>query len=111
MLQHLKIFPEIVEVKAMRIKDTILQIQELQEQNAQLTKENEELQARNDFLQRMCNGVKLNNSKLTQERNNAVDELNRIKALGMYEFADKYCTSDELEEAGHQLARSLGVGL
>ena len=94
----------------MRIKDTILQIQELQEQNAQLTKENEELQARNDFLQRMCNGVKLNNSKLTQERNNAVDELNRIKALGMYEFADKYCTSDELEEAGHQLARSLGVG-
>ena len=95
----------------MRIKDTILQIQELQEQNAQLTKENEELQARNDFLQRMCNGVKLNNSKLTQERNNAVDELNRIKALGMYEFADKYCTSDELEEAGHQLARSLGVGL
>lgn len=95
----------------MRIKDTILQIQELQEQNAQLTKENEELQARNDFLQRMCNGVKLNNSKLTQERNNAVDELNRIKALGMYEFADKYCTSDELKEAGHQLARSLGVGL
>ena len=95
----------------MRIKDTILQIQELQEQNAQLTKENEELQARNDFLQRMCNGVKLNNSKLTQERNNAVDELNRIKALGMYEFADKYCTSDELEEAGHQLARSLGVGV
>ena len=95
----------------MRIKDTILQIQELQEQNAQLTKENEELQARNDFLQRMCNGVKLNNSKLTQERNNAVDELNRIKALGMYEFADKYCTSDESEEAGHQLARSLGVGL
>ena len=95
----------------MRIKDTILQIQELQEQNAQLTKENEELQARNDFLQKMCNGVKLNNSKLTQERNNAVDELNRIKALGMYEFADKYCTSDELEEAGHQLARSLGVGL
>ena len=95
----------------MKIKDTILQIQELQEQNAQLTKENEELQARNDFLQRMCNGVKLNNSKLTQERNNAVDELNRIKALGMYEFADKYCTSDELKEAGHQLARSLGVGL
>ena len=95
----------------MRIKDTILQIQELKEQNAQLTKENEELQARNDFLQRMCNGVKLNNSKLTQERNNAVDELNRIKALGMYEFADKYCTSDELKEAGHQLARSLGVGL
>lgn len=95
----------------MRIKDTILQIQELQEQNAQLTKENKELQARNDFLQRMCNGVKLNNSKLTQERNNAVDELNRIKALGMYEFADKYCTSDELEEAGHQLARSLGVGV
>ena len=95
----------------MRIKDTILQIQELQEQNAQLTKENTELQARNDFLQRMCNGVKLNNSKLTQERNNAVDELNRIKALGMYEFADKYCTSDELEEAGHQLARSLGVGV
>ena len=91
----------------MKVKDTILEIHELQEQNAQFTKENVELKARNEFLQKMCNGVKLNNSKLTQERNNAIDELNRIKALGMYEFADKYCNSEELEEAGHQLARSL----
>ncbi len=85
--------------------------QDLCNKIAELEKENKEPQARNDFLQKMCNGVKLNNSKLTQERNNAIDELNRIKALGMYEFADKYCTSDELKEAGHQLARSLGVGV
>ena len=59
---------------------------------------------------RFIEALKLNNGKLTVERNNAIDELNRIKALGMYEFASKYCSSDELEEAGHALARSLGVG-
>lgn len=67
---------------------------------------------------RFKDAVKLNNSKLTLERNALIDEntslrqeLTEIKNLSMYEFADKYCTSEELEEAGHQLARSLGVGV
>lgn len=43
-----------------------------------------------------------------------IDECNRlwgelfdIKHMSMWEFANKYCSSQELEEAGHQLARSL----
>ena len=70
-----------------------------------------ELARKTERQTRFIKALKLNNSKLTLERNNAIDELNRIKALGMYEFANKYCTTKELEEAGHQLARSLGVGL
>ena len=77
---------------------------------AELAKDNDFLQRKLEQKERMLKGVKLNNSSLTLERNNAIDELNRIKALGMYEFASKYCSSDELEEAGHALARSLGVG-
>ena len=113
-------------------------INELLNELSQLRAENEELQARNEFLQRMCNGVKLNNHQLTEERNKLcekcmkqsreikalseenfkrIEESNRlfselmdIKALSMWEFANRYCTDDELEEAGHALARSLGVG-
>jgi hypothetical protein len=59
---------------------------------------------------RFIEALKLNNGKLTVERNNAIDELNHIKAMNMYEFANKYNTPEQQEEAGHQLARSLGVG-
>ena len=71
----------------------------------------DELAKKTERQTRFIKALKLNNSKLTLERNNSIDELNRIKALGMYEFANKYCSTQELEEAGHQLARSLGVGL
>lgn len=91
-----------------------IRIDEVLEELYHLREENQDLKMDNDFLQRkltqkerILQGVKLNNSSLTLERNNAIDELNRIKALGMYEFANKYCTSKELEEAGHALARSL----
>jgi hypothetical protein len=87
---------------------------------------------------RFIEALKLNNGKLTVERNKLCDkcreqskqiqdlseenfkrieesnrlfgELMDIKALSMWEFANKYCSDEELEEAGHALARSLGVG-
>ena len=67
------------------------------------------------------NALKLNNAKLTEERNELIDEnfkrieesnrlfgeLQDIKSLSMFEFADKYCNDDELEKAGRQLAHEL----
>jgi hypothetical protein len=58
--------------------------------------------------------LKLNNSKLTIERNRLCDkciaqskELKDIKQLTMFEFGNLYCSSESLEEAGHMLAREL----
>ena len=45
------------------------------------------------------------------ECNRLWGELQDIKHLSMFEFADKYCSSEDLEEAGHAFARSLGVGV
>jgi len=68
-------------------------------------------------LNRMIAGLKIRNSELITRRNELTEEnlklqneLNRIKNMGMYEFANTYCTGEELEDAGHQLARALGVG-
>lgn len=80
-----------------------------------------ELEAENERLTRMVNGVKLNNGKLTIERNELLDKVHfldqKCKAyhkevldiihMDMWEFANTYCTDNQLEEAGHQLARSL----
>ena len=77
----------------------------------------EELRHENERQNRMIAGLKLNNSKLTTERNDLItentslkNELCEIKKMGMYEFANTYCNESELEDAGHQLARALGVG-
>jgi len=57
----------------MKIKDTIL---EIQEENEFLRTENETLRTRNEFLERCVAALKLNNSKLTVERNYFCDKLN-----------------------------------
>ena len=80
-----------------KVKDTFLEIQE----------ENEELKARNEFLQRMVNGLKLHNHQLTEERNRICDELNHIKAMGMFEFANNYCDEETHAEAGRAFAKAL----
>ena len=79
MLQHQEMTSKIVEVKAMNIKDIQLEIQEVKEHN--------------DFLQRQNNALRL--------------ELQRIKSMCMFEFANEFCSEDQLEDAGHTLARSL----
>ena len=69
--------------------------------------ENQELHARNEFLERMVKGLKLNLSKTTLERNQAIDELNRIKAMSMFEFSSKYSTVEQQEADGRAFAREL----
>ena len=101
----------IVKIDTNSFADMCKQIIELEEENKSLKMDNDFLQRKLEQKERMLKGVKLNNSKLTLERNNAIDELNHIKAMNMYEFANKYNTPEQQEEAGHQLARSLGVGL
>ena len=70
----------------------------------------EQLQARNEFLERCVNGLKLHNRELTEERNDLVDELHSIKRMSMFEFGNTYCSTESLEADGHAFARALGVG-
>lgn len=53
-------------------------------------------------------GAELNaNMMLRKQVKDLTQELNNIKQMGMWEFESKYCNSEDLEEAGHQLARDL----
>ena len=69
--------------------------------------ENEALEARNDFLERCVRALKLNNAKLTDERNQYLDELTTIKGMSMFEFGNKYGTEESLSEDGRAFARAL----
>ena len=59
----------------------------------------QELEARNEFLERMVQGLKLNNQELTKERNALQDKLNNVSLWDL--------SPEAQEEAGHALARSL----
>ena len=59
---------------------------------------------------RFINALKLNLSKTTQERNQLCDKLHEIQNLSMFEFGNRYCSSESLEVDGHAFARSLGIG-
>lgn len=85
-----------------------------------LQKQNEELQARNEFLQRMVNALKLNNRALTEERNKLCDKNTILSGDLAYfqsrcaELEDKLdnvslwdLSEAEQEKAGRALARSL----
>ena len=74
----------------------------------------EQLEARNLFLERCVEGLKLNLSKTTMERNHYCEkaiklnkELQDIKQMSMFEFGNTYCSSESLEADGHALARAL----
>ena len=69
--------------------------------------ENEALEARNEFLEKCVKALKLNLSKTTQERNEAIDKLHKIQQMSMFEFGNRYCSSESLEADGHALAREL----
>ena len=51
-----------------------------------LREQNQELKLENDFLQK---------------------ELQRVTSLGMFQFANEFCNDTQLEDAGHELAKSL----
>ena len=73
--------------------------------------ENEELHARNEFLQRQVNALRLNNRALTEERNALIDELATIKRMSMFEFGNKYSTPEQQEADGRAFAKALLGGI
>ena len=66
-----------------------------------------DLEKRNDFLERKCNALMLNNRALTEERNRLQAELDRVKSMSMFEFGNKYATSESLEAEGRAFAKAL----
>ena len=88
--------------------------QDLCNRLGELEKENEELQARTDFLQRCVNALKLNNAQITKERNDFIErnlelqkELCDIKDMSMFEFGNTYCSDESLEADGKAFAKAL----
>ena len=82
-------------------------------ENTKIDEVLEELYALRDenyFLKRQNNALKMRCSNYSLRLAKAETELSDIKHMSMWGFADKYCTDDELEEAGHALARSFGIG-
>lgn len=92
------------------VKDLILENEELharieflQKENKRLLSEHRDLHDKTIFQNRQINALKFRNNTLRSE-------LDRITSLSRYEFANEFCNETQLEEAGHALARSLGVG-
>ena len=110
-----------VTIEATGFRDLCQRMAELEEENRQLQSqlekqaeeltnfisEIEDLEYKVDRLNRIKNGLRINNSALTLERNALLDELNHIKGLSMFEFGNRYCSSESLEADGHAFARSL----
>jgi hypothetical protein len=82
-----------------------------------LIESNHELAVKCERQTRFIKALKLSNSQITLERNKLCDKCNRqakelhdIKNMSMFEFGNRYCTSESLEADGHAFARALGVG-
>jgi len=95
------------------VKDLALENEALKELVSQLSDENEILQSSNEGLlvelhkkKQMINGLKLNNSKLTLERNELIKEntelKNRLSNVTLWDLSP-----EAQEKAGHALAREL----
>ena len=69
--------------------------------------DNEALHERNEFLERKCNALMLNNQALTEERNRLQAELDRIKSMSMFEFGNTYASGESLEADGKRFAKAL----
>ena len=107
-----------VKIEAKGFQDLCLRIAELEAQNEKLEtevtnfiSEIETIEEKLDLAERKLNAARINHRATILERNTLQEELDRVTSMGMFEFANEFCNDDELEEAGHQLARSLGVGM
>ena len=72
--------------------------------------DNEKLILENKELKRQLDEATDENLKRIEESNRLFCELQDIKHMGVWEFANKYCSDKDMEEAGHALARSFGIG-
>ena len=95
----------------MNVKDTLIEIQKLEETNRILRKENDNLILKIKELKRQLDEATDENLMRIEESNRLFNELFEIKHMSMWEFADKYCSDKDMEEAGHALARSFGIGV
>ena len=78
----------------------------LEELRAFITTSNE-LTRKTERQTRFIKALKLNNSKLTVERNQLQTELDHIKSMSMFEFGNQYASDESLEADGRAFARSL----
>lgn len=69
--------------------------------------DNEKLILENKELKRQLDEATDENLKRIEESNRLFCELQDIKHMGVWEFANKYCSDEQNAEAGKQLARSL----
>ena len=79
--------------------------------------ENKELKEKVARLEQKVAYLKSSSKRVTAERNRFVEknielerELAEIKRMGMYEFASKYCTDEQMEKDAKAFARNLGIG-
>ena len=97
---------------------TDLKLDEVMEELYHLREENQSLKLENDFLQQKADRYeklrKEYDEFYTKEYIPRIDECNRlfgelfdIKHMNLWEFAEKYCNDDQLEQAGHDFAKSL----
>lgn len=102
-----------------RMTETNLEYTQIEVKGFQdLCKHLAEVEARNEFLERCVNALKLNMAQLTKERNDFCKknielskELHDIKQMSMFEFGNTYCSDESLEADGKAFARALGVGV
>ena len=66
-----------------------------------------ELARKTERQTRFIKALKLNNSKLTVERNQLQNELDHIKSMSMFEFGNQYASDESLEADGKAFAKSL----
>ena len=109
---------KIVEVKAMtknientKIDEVLEELYALREQNCELIAENEKLVLKNKELKKQYDEFyEKEYIARIEECNRLWSELFDIKHMSVWEFANKYCSDKDMEEAGHALARSFGIG-
>ena len=86
-------------MRDLKLDEILEELYFLREENQQLKVDNDFLQRENKRLNRMKTGLMLNNSALTQERNELIEKLNKVTIFDL--------SPEAQEEAGHLLARSL----
>jgi hypothetical protein len=72
----------------------------LQQENNRLLKDHRDLTEENSFYKRQINGLKFRCGDYRRE-------LDRVTSLSMFEFANEFCSEDQLEEDGRLFAREL----
>lgn len=88
-----------IELQESQIKDLKLENEILRDENESYFETQESLILEVRELRKMVDGLKINNSKLTIERNRLVDKLNNVTLWDL--------SPEAQEAAGHALARDL----